>query len=77
MPYYIYKFFEFPMKRVEKIEQHDVYKVSTERSKLLRRELALTEQCNVKMIYADNELLAEELLLTDRGPAPIVGDGDD
>ncbi len=76
MPYYIYKLFEFPMKRVEKIEQHDIYKVSTERSKLLRRELALSEQCNVKMVYADNELLAEELLLTDRGPAPM-GDGDD
>ncbi len=77
MPYYIYKLFEFPMKRVEKIEQHDIYKVSTERSKVLRRELALTEQCNVKLIYAENELQAEELLLQDRGPAPIVGDGDD
>ncbi len=77
MPYYIYKVFEFPMKRLEKIEKHDIYRQGTERSKLLRRELALTEQCNVKMIFAENELEAEELLLQDRGPAPIVGDGDD
>ncbi len=77
MPYYIYKVFEFPMKRVEKIEQHDIYREGTARSKTLRRDLALTERCNVKLIYAENELEAEDLLLQDRGPAPIVGDGDD
>jgi hypothetical protein len=74
MPYYIYKVFEFPMKRLEKIEQYDKYKVGAERSKLLRKELALTEQCNVKMIFAENELQAEELLLQVREPAPELGD---
>ncbi len=74
MPYYIYKVFEFPMKRVEKIEQHDVYRVAADRTKTLRRELALTEQCNVKMIFAENELQAEELLMQVREPAPELGD---
>lgn len=74
MPYYIYKLFDFPMKRVEKIEQHDVYKHCADRSKVLRRELALSEQCNVKMIFADNELQAEELLMQVREPAPELGD---
>ena len=74
MPYYIYKVFEFPMKRVEKIEQHDIYKHGSERSKSLRKELALTEQCNVKMIFAENELQAEELLMEVREPAPELGD---
>lgn len=74
MPYYIYKIFEFPMKRVEKIEQHNVYKQGADRSKSLRKELALTEQCNVKMIFADNELQAEELLMQVREPAPELGD---
>jgi hypothetical protein len=74
MPYYIYKVFEFPIKRVEKIEQHDVYKQGAERSKLLRKELALTEQCNVKMMFAENELQAEELLMEVREPAPELGD---
>lgn len=77
MPYYIYKVFEFPIKRVEKIEQHDIYKQGSDRRKSLSKELALTEQCNVKLIFAENELQAEELLMQDRGPAPIVGDGDD
>jgi len=74
MPYYIYKLFEFPMKRVEKIEQHEVYKQAADRSKLLRKELALSEQCNVKMIFAENELQAEELLMQVREPAPELGD---
>jgi hypothetical protein len=74
MPYYIYKVFDFPLKRVEKIEQHEIYKQGAERSKVLRRELAITEQCNVKMMFADNELQAEELLLQVREPAPELGD---
>lgn len=74
MPYYVYKVFEFPMKRVEKIEQHDIYKHGADRSKALRKELALTEQCNVKMIFAENELQAEELLMQVREPAPELGD---
>ncbi|HUX90416.1 MAG TPA: hypothetical protein VMV48_06960 [Gallionellaceae bacterium] len=74
MPYYIYKIFEFPMKRVEKIEQHDVYRQGADRSKLLRKELALTEQCNVKMIFAENELQAEDLLMQVREPLPELGD---
>ena len=74
MPYYIYKVFDFPLKRAEKIEQHEVYKPGSERSKLLRRELALTGQCKVKMIFAENELQAEELLLQEREPAPELGD---
>jgi hypothetical protein len=74
MPYYIYKVFDFPMKRVEKIEQHEIYKQGADRSKVLRKELALTEQCNVKMMFAENELQAEELLMTVREPAPELGD---
>ncbi len=74
MPYYVYKIFEFPMKRVEKIEQHDVYRTAADRSKTLRRELALSERCNVKMIFAENELQAEDLLTQVREPAPELGD---
>lgn len=74
MPYYVYKVFDFPLKRVEKIEQHEKYKEGAERSKFLRRELALSEKCNVKMIFAENELQAEELLMQVREPAPELGD---
>ena len=74
MPYYIYKVFDFPLKRVEKIEQYDVFRQGADRSKVLRRELALSEKCNVKMMFAENELQAEELLMQVREPAPELGD---
>ena len=74
MPYYIYKVLEFPILQLEKIEQHDVYRVAADRSKTLRRELALSEQCKVKMIFAENELNAEDLLSQVREPAPELGD---
>ena len=74
MPYYIYKIFDFPMKRVEKIEHHEVYRTATDRAKTLRRDLLLSEQCNVKMVFAENELQAEDLLMQVREPAPELGD---
>jgi hypothetical protein len=74
MPYYVYKVFEFPILRVEKIEQHDVYRAAADRAKVLRKELALSEQCKVKMIFAENELQAEDLLSQVREPAPELGD---
>lgn len=74
MPYYIYKIFDFPLKRVEKIEEHEVFKTGSERSKTLRKELAMTERCNVKMIFAENEIQAEDLLMQVREPAPELGD---
>ncbi len=74
MPYYIYKIFDFPLRRVEKIEEHEVFKIGSERSKALRKELAMSERCNVKMIFAENEIQAEDLLMQVREPAPELGD---
>jgi hypothetical protein len=74
MPYFIYKVFQDPILRLEKIEQHDGFRAATVRAKELRRELALTEQCAVKMIYAEHELGAEDLLSQVREPAPELGD---
>jgi hypothetical protein len=74
MPYYIYKVFQDPILRLEKIEQHDEFRAASARAKELRRELALTERCAVKMIYAEHELGAEDLLSQVREPAPEPGD---
>lgn len=74
MPYYIYKIFRNPILRLEKIEQHDEFRPASARAKELRRELALSEQCEVKMIHAENELGAEDLLYQVREPAPELGD---
>lgn len=74
MPYFIYKVFEKPIRRLEKIEQHDEYRPASVRAKELRRELALSEQCLVKMVFAEHELGAEDLLSQVRDPAPELGD---
>ncbi len=74
MPYYLYKIFESPIRRLEKIESHETFKAASARAKALRRELALSEGCAVKTIFADNELLAEDILSQVREPQPELGD---
>ena len=74
MPYYLYKVFESPIRRLEKIESHDAFKAASTRAKELRRELALSEGCAVKTIFADNELQAEDILSQVREPQPEPGD---
>ena len=44
MPYYLYKVFDLPLRRLEKIEHHETFKSASARAKALRRELAQAEQ---------------------------------
>jgi hypothetical protein len=74
MPYYLYKVFESPIRRLEKIESHETFKAASNRAKELRRELALAEGCSVKTIFAENELQAEDLLSQVREPLPETGE---
>lgn len=74
MPYYLYKVFETPIRRLEKIESHETFRAASSRAKELRRELALAEGCSVKTIFAENELQAEDLLSQVREPLPETGE---
>ena len=74
MPYYLYKVVDSPIRRLEKIESHDAFTAASARAKSLRRELALTERCTVKTIFAENELQAEDLLSRPRESQPEPGD---
>ena len=74
MPYYLYKVFETPIRRLEKIEDHDTFKAASARAKALRRDLALGEGCQVKVVFAENALQAEDLLSQVREPQPELGD---
>ncbi|HMM55212.1 MAG TPA: hypothetical protein PKC23_09380 [Candidatus Desulfobacillus sp.] len=76
MPYYIYKVFETPIRRLEKIESHEAFRAASARAKELRRELALSEGCTVRNIFAENELQAELLLSEAREMQSDPGDGD-
>jgi hypothetical protein len=74
MPYYLYKVVNFPIRRLEKLEQHDAFRDASARAKVLRAEMADAEQAAIKMILADNELHAEDLLSQQRAPQPNPDD---
>lgn len=62
MPYFVYKIIETPIRRLQKLEQHDAFSTASNRAKQLRGELAGDASCVIKMIFAENELNAEDLL---------------
>jgi hypothetical protein len=76
MPYYIYKIHS-PLKNLEKISQHASFKEASGAVKELRAALsanAASEGGTLRMIFAENELQAEDLLSQVRPPEPMVGD---
>ncbi|MFA7400684.1 MAG: hypothetical protein WCZ98_09400 [Sideroxydans sp.] len=75
MAYFIYRIKTQPIKLLEKLEQHEGYRAAYERVKQLREaEVATGSAALVKMIHADSELHAEDLLNQVREPAPELGD---
>ncbi len=60
MPYFIYKVFEF--RRLEKVAVYPAYKDAAAKARALRAELAGKAPCAVRIIFADNEAHAEDLL---------------
>ena len=74
MPYYIYKISTFPIRGLEKLEQHAAFGDASARAKVLRAALASAGEGSIKMILADNELHAEDLLSQLRSPQPNPDD---
>ncbi len=62
MPYFIYRITEQPIRMLEPLEQHDAYRDAASRAKELRIEQGPGATAIIKMIFADNELHAEDLL---------------
>ncbi len=74
MPYYIYKVQQNPILQLFKLEEHDAFRDASARAKDLRREMALADGSMVKVIFAGNELEAEDILSQVREPQPELGD---
>ncbi len=74
MAYFIYRVTEFPIRQLELMEQHAAYRDASVRAKQLRAELAEDSQAIIKMIHAESELHAEDLLNQVREPQPQLGD---
>lgn len=73
MPYYVYKI-RPPFKQLEKIESFPNFKEASGFAKSTRAGLAADDNCTVKVIFAENELQAEDLLNQVREPEPMTGD---
>ena len=79
MPYFVYRVTEFPIRRLEKLEQHEVYREASSRAKQLRGELARDQSdadaaSVIKVMFAETEFDAEDLLNQVREAAPELGD---
>lgn len=74
MPYYIYRVRSLPVHQLEKIEQHAAFGAASLRAKTLRAEQDAADQARIKVIFADNELQAEDLLSQVRTPQPNPAD---
>lgn len=70
MPYFIYRITERPIRMLEKLEEQALYRDAAARVKDLRVENSGDASYVVKMIFADNELHAEDLLNQVREPNP-------
>ncbi|MBK9117449.1 MAG: hypothetical protein IPM22_18010 [Betaproteobacteria bacterium] len=75
MPYFIYRVHAFPVLRLELVGRDDVFRTASARTKELRASPDLPQGCTVRMVFAGNELEAEDLLNQKRETAPgVVGD---
>lgn len=73
MPYFIYKI-HAPLGNLEYVAQHAAFKDATVHAKSLRNAGDLPVGCLIKMIFAENQLQAEDLLSQVREPEPMIGD---
>jgi len=70
MPYYVYKLIETPIRQLQKLEQYDAFREASNRAKILRSELASDATYSIKLIFAETELHAEDLLNQVRQAVP-------
>jgi hypothetical protein len=74
MPYYVYKIFEAPIRHLKMVEQHESFRSASNQAKLLRSEYSGEPPCVFKVIFAETELHAEDLLNQVREAKPGPGD---
>ncbi len=72
MPYYLYRV--LPFAHLEKLEQFDTFKLASVRAKALRAAQGDAAQGKIKVMFADNEQQAADLLCQVRTAGPS---GDD
>ena len=75
MPYFVYKLFERPLRRVEPLGEFARYAEAGGFAKARRAELA-GKDCAVRVVFGPNALAAEEAIMNPREAPPRIGDDD-
>lgn len=75
MPYFIYRVFERPIRRLELAGREESFRAASARTKSLRADVGLPAGAAMRMVFASSELEAEDLLNRVHEPSPgVVGD---
>lgn len=74
MPYYLYRVTEQPIRQLAKLAQFPSFKEASAEAKRLRAEGGQPPGSVVKVMFADNELQAEDQLSQVRETPLLVGD---
>ena len=72
--YFIYRITQGPstvVKQLDKLAEHETYKSAKQEVKQLRQDQPAGEKASFKIIFADNELAAEEMLMEKR-ESPVL-----
>lgn len=72
MPYYLYEITEQPIRQMKKIAEYPSFKEAGAEAKRLRAEAV--QPVNIKVMFAENELQAEDQLSQVREAPPMIGD---
>ncbi len=73
MPYFIYRM--FPFRRFERVEVLPAFAAASARAKALRADAGRPADCTIKVVFAETEQDAANLLTQVREPTPgLVGD---
>jgi hypothetical protein len=75
MPYFVYRLFEQPLRRVEPLEQYERYADASRFAKAKRAEPE-AKDCAIRVVFAPNALAAEDALMNPREAPPRIGDDD-
>ena len=73
MPYFVYKIIP-PFKQLEKVDSFPNFKEASAFAKTARAGMVAADNYALKVIFAENELQAEDLLNQVREPEPMTGD---
>lgn len=74
MPYYVYKIESFPIRRLEYLAHFDTFKEASADAKQRRNTMELGKEQVVKVMFAESELEAEDLLSQVRPKPPTTGE---